>query len=123
MPSATKPSKNQLRRAKKKAAKQTEVGLSPAHIDVPSNIEYQAAASPTPESSVEPETQPTTTKASTPPLDDRDGVDEYDELDPLWEMYKDVIGKFEQDDKEDPSTKEPEKPEIYYEDDDDIPDE
>lgn len=126
MPSATKPSKNQLRRAKKKAAKQNDVGIAPAQIRVSSTEAPQSAATPTPETSVEPEPQPPTVKASTPPpedQDDVDGVDGYDEPDPLWEMYKDVIGRFEQDDKEDPSTKEPEKPEIFYEDDDDIPDE
>lgn len=43
--------------------------------------------------------------------------------DTLWEMYKDVIGKFEEVEGEDPSTKEPEKPEVYYDDDNEIPDE
>ena len=38
-------------------------------------------------------------------------------------MYKDIMGKFEEADKEDPALKEPEKPEVYYDDDDDIPDE
>ena len=38
-------------------------------------------------------------------------------------MYKDIIGKFQQEDKEDPSTKEIEKPEVYYSDEDEIPDE
>ncbi|KAM0801192.1 hypothetical protein BDR22DRAFT_805090, partial [Usnea florida] len=46
-----------------------------------------------------------------------------DETDPLFEMYKDIMGRFEQSDKEDPSTKEVEKPEIYFDDDDEIPDE
>ena len=43
-------------------------------------------------------------------------------MDPLYEMYKDVMGKFQEADKEDPSTKEPEKPEVYF-DDDEIADE
>jgi len=43
--------------------------------------------------------------------------------DPLWEMYKDVIGKFEEAEGEDPSTKEPEKPEVYFDNDNEIPDE
>ena len=46
-----------------------------------------------------------------------------DELDPLYEMYKNIIDRFQEIDKDDPSTKEPEKPEIYYDEDDDIPDE
>ena len=90
---------------------------------VVSNCETQAAATPTPEPSAEPDPQPPTPEAHLSPPKDEDEVDGYDEPDPLWELYKDVIGRFEQEDKEDPSTKEPEKPEIYYEDDDDIPDE
>ena len=45
------------------------------------------------------------------------------EDDPLYEMYKGIMEKFEQADKEDPSMKEVEKPEVFYDDDDDIPDE
>ena len=123
MASAPKPTKNQLRRAKKKAAKQNEVITSLENIQLSSNSVPQATATPTPEPSVEPEPQPTTIKTETPPSEDQDVVDGLEEPDPLWEMYKDVIGRFEQDDKEDPSTKEPEKPEVFYEDDDDIPDE
>ena len=52
-----------------------------------------------------------------------DGTDSIDETDPLYEMYKDVMGRFEQNDKEDPLTREGEKPEIYFDDDDEIPDE
>lgn len=127
MPSATKPSKNQLRRAKKKAAKQGDVGVHPARICVISNHNCQAAVTPTPEPSAEPSAQPEprspTPEAHSSPPGDQDEIDGYSDPDPLWEMYKDVIGRFEQEDKEDPSTKELEKPEIYYEDDDDIPDE
>lgn len=106
MAAAPKPTKNQLRRAKRKAAKHNE-----------------ATTTPTPESSVEPELQPAITKPSTPPPAVEDGDDDFEESDPLFEMYKDILGKFEQADKADPSTKEPEKPEVYYDDDDEIPDE
>ena len=123
MATAPKPTKNQLRRAKKKAAKQDEVVTSEMHSKVFSDDIIQAAATPTPEPIIEPDPPPTTIKYETTPSEDRDDVDGLEEPDPLWEMYKEVIGRFEQDDKEDPSTKEPEKPEIYYEDDDDIPDE
>ena len=123
MATAPKPSKNQLRRAKKKAAKQDEVATSERHSKMLADDISQAAATPTPEPSVEPDPQPATIKHETAPSEDRDDVDGLEEPDPLWEMYKDVIERFEQDAKEDPSTKEPEKPEIYYEDDDDIPDE
>lgn len=51
------------------------------------------------------------------------GMDSIDQTDPLYEMYKNIMGRFEQNDKEDPSAKEVEKPEIYYDDDDEIPDE
>ena len=44
------------------------------------------------------------------------------EDDPLYEMYKDVMDRFQQEDKEDPSTKEVEKPEVYYDEDAEIPD-
>ena len=45
------------------------------------------------------------------------------EDDPLLEMYRGIIERFQQADKEDPSTKEIDKPEVYYDDDADIPDE
>lgn len=51
------------------------------------------------------------------------GMDTIDQTDPLYEMYKNIMGRFEQNDNEDPSAKEVEKPEIYYDDDDEIPDE
>ena len=46
-----------------------------------------------------------------------------DEGNPLYDMFKDIMGKFEEEDKEDPAGKEPPKPEVYYDDDGDIPDE
>lgn len=75
----------------------------------------------------ETENEPATADLIAPTIDDEDslpnGVDGIPETDPLYEMYKDIMGKFEQNDKEDPATKEPEKPEIFYDDDDEIPDE
>ncbi|KAL9117167.1 MAG: hypothetical protein Q9187_006300 [Circinaria calcarea] len=107
MPSAVKPTKNQLRRAKKKAAKQNESHGTPLR-----------------ESSVaEPESETEVPKATTPLVEDVDAPVTVEEDNPLYEMYKDIMGKFEQPDKEDPSTKEADKPEVYYDDDDDIPDE
>ena len=41
----------------------------------------------------------------------------------MYEMFKGVLGRFEQPDKEGPALKEPEKPEVYFDDDEDIPDE
>lgn len=46
-----------------------------------------------------------------------------DENDPLWAMYKDVVSKFDEREEDTASAKEPEKPEIYFDDDDEIPDE
>ena len=42
--------------------------------------------------------------------------------DPLWEMYKGVVNRFDEA-RDDAPTKEAEKPEIYFDDDDEIPDE
>ena len=126
MPTAIKPSKNQQRRAKKKAAKQNGVSGNYNVRELYSKCKSQVAAAPTPEPS---ETKPLPIKEepATPAADKQDeiadGVDVIDETDPLYEMYKDVMGRFEQTDKEDPSLKEPDKPEIYFDEDDDIPDE
>lgn len=120
MPSAVKPSKNQLRRAKKKAAKQQDVGMPPCPSQETADS-IQVIAIPTPEPSAEPEVQDVkpTAQAEDAPND----FDAMNEDDPLYDMYKDIMGKFEQQDKEDPATKEVEKPEVYYDEDDEIPDE
>ena len=126
MPTAIKPSKNQQRRAKKKAAKQNGVSGNHNVRELYSKCKSQVAAAPTPEPS-ETEPLPIKEEPATPAADKQDeiadGVDVIDETDPLYEMYKDVMGRFEQTDKEDPSLKEPDKPEIYFDEDDDIPDE
>ena len=126
MPTAIKPSKNQQRRAKKKAAKQNGVSGNYNVRELYSKCKSQVAAAPTPEPS-ETEPLPIKEEPATPAADKQDeiadGVDVIDETDPLYEMYKDVMGRFEQTDKEDPSLKEPDKPEIYFDEDDDIPDE
>ena len=87
----------------------------------------QITAKLTPEPSTEANTEPSADEIpnSTKINQDRisNGFGSIDETDPLFEMYKDIIGKFEQEDKEDPATKEPEKPEIFYDEDDEIPDE
>ncbi|KAL6720162.1 hypothetical protein ACLMJK_002083 [Lecanora helva] len=108
MPIATKPTKNQLRRAKKKAAKQVDGSATPI-ADVESESESITAQSVV-AATVEDDEIP-------------NGLATLDETDPLYEMYKDILGKFEQSDKEDPAIKEPEKPEVFYDDDDEIPDE
>ena len=46
-----------------------------------------------------------------------------EELNPLFEQYKDILDKFNESGNREPTTKEPEKPEVFFDDDDDIPDE
>lgn len=126
MPSATKPTKNQLRRAKKKAEKEKEVINHDFWYDISAETLQQKAGIPTPETSVEPEATPVKDEPLSAPeeaQDGTDGIDGMDETNPLFEMYRDIMGRFEQADKEDPSTKEIEKPEVFYDDDDEIPDE
>lgn len=127
MPTAVKPSKNQQRRAKKKAAKQNGVSGNHNAREIYSKCRSQVTTTPTPEPSSETESLSIKAEPATPAPEKQDeitdGVDVIDETDPLYEMYKDVMGRFEQTDKEDPSTKEPDKPEIYFDEDDDIPDE
>ena len=127
MPTATKPTKNQLRRAKKKATKYNEVcRLHIVKYDL--LISYsQANSVQTPEPVSEPEPATPIVEPAPPVGEEQDGlpngIDGIDETDPLYEMYKNIMSRFEQNDTEDPSTKEVEKPEIYYDDNDEIPDE
>lgn len=46
-----------------------------------------------------------------------------DPEDPLWQMYKGVLDRFDETEETKTESKEAEKPEIYYDDDDEIPDE
>ncbi|KAL9131733.1 MAG: hypothetical protein Q9217_000408 [Psora testacea] len=107
MAAAAKPTKNQLRRAKKKAMKHESITPPP----------------PEPTTKAASELEPTTKDNSDSATHTEDADADIDEMDPLYEMYRDVMGRFQQADKEAPSTKEPEKPEIYFDKDDEIPDE
>ncbi|TKA60007.1 hypothetical protein B0A49_10459, partial [Cryomyces minteri] len=107
-----KPTKNQKRRAVKKARKHEATPTptpEPASADVPSSENVSPADT---DRTVEP----------VPALDYDLGT-RLDEDDPLYEQFKDVFGKFQDADKADPALKEADKPEVYYDDDDDIPDE
>ena len=53
---------------------------------------------------------------------DVDSFDAVDEENPLYDMYKDIMQKFEQENKDEPPAK-ADKPEVFYDDDDEIPDE
>jgi len=132
MPTATKPTKNQLRRAKKKAAKPNEVPRNlPISICILAKTLLQIVSIPTPEFTADAETESViehdTAEPVAPAGEDKNGlfngIDGIEETNPLYEMYKDIMDRFEQNDKEDPSRKEPEKPEIFYDDDHEIPDE
>ncbi|KAJ5304628.1 uncharacterized protein N7443_004288 [Penicillium atrosanguineum] len=99
-----KPSKNQLRRAKKKAQKADvtndliqKIEETPSEIIQPSHASKAVSAAATVAASSELE-------------------------DPLWEMYKGIVGKFDET-SEDAPAQEAEKPEIYFDDEDEIPDE
>ena len=90
----------------------------------------QASAEPTPEPSVQPEAPSPAVKetngvSETPA---RNGVeDEIDEVmdedNPLYEMYRDIMTKFDESEADDSTKKDIEKPEVFYDDDDEIPDE
>ncbi|BDD57939.1 hypothetical protein MPDQ_004132 [Monascus purpureus] len=106
MPASTaKPSKNQLRRARKKAKK---LSVTDAPI-------YDS----------EKESPPV--EKSTPIKDgthsDAGSFLSPDTGDSLWQMYQDVLRKFDKGDAEGSVTREPEKPEIFFDGDDEIPDE
>jgi splicing factor 3B subunit 2 len=126
---AAKPSKNQLRRAKKKAQKKQVRSLLETSEQVADP--QQTSVEPTPEPEVEKATTPEkpATNGDTSNVEySKDGAtfDEpvvMDEDNPLYDMYKDIMDKFEEADKADPALKEPDKPEVYYSDDDDIPEE
>lgn len=100
--STQKLSKNQLRRQKKKAEKQSKTE--------PQSSEEVKQESP------EPKDEPSTPEPAT-----RNGAGSaeplvMDESNPLFDMYKDVIGKFDEE-TEDAALKEEAKPEVYFEDD------
>ncbi|KAJ5105135.1 hypothetical protein NUU61_002482 [Penicillium alfredii] len=99
-----KPSKNQLRRARKKAQKTENASLP---VDNPKDT------SPSPQTLVSTsQDAPARMITALSP----------EPSDPLWEMYRGIAGRFDQSGDE-PLAKEPEKPEVYFDDGDEIPDE
>ncbi|KZF20666.1 splicing factor 3B subunit 2 [Xylona heveae TC161] len=102
----SKSSKNQFRRAKKKAKK--------------------AEATPTPDTikdAVTPVEETETERSKEGPTVESVQISEIDAEDPLFAQFKDIISRFGREDKDDTTENEPEKPEVYFDDDDDIPDE
>ncbi|KAJ5927460.1 hypothetical protein N7516_009233 [Penicillium verrucosum] len=96
-------SKNQLRRAKKKAQKAETTSL-------PIDSTLSRELSPPPAVAQDAPTD-TNTDLLTEPND------------PLWEMYKSVAGRFDETVNENLLTKETDKPEVFFDDGDEIPDE
>ena len=133
--STAKPTKNQLRRAKKKAQK-AEVRLSgskllTASLHIPQG-NAQPAPTPEPASEGESVQQPAKEEQNGSKPDSRtnglkdevvDVEDVMDPSNPLYEMYRDIMTRFDERQAEDATTKEVDKPEVYYDDDDEIPDE
>lgn len=130
MAAAAKPTKNQLRRAKKKAQK-AQVCPRPQPLFLRTDSDKGPAESAQQASSQDdaPEPTPAATngdKAKSESSRNASALSDplvLDEDNPLFEIFKDVMGRFEEPDKTDPSLKEPDKPEVYFDDDDDIPDE
>jgi splicing factor 3B subunit 2 len=138
MPAAVaKPTKNQLRRAKKKAQKVEVrvvlVGTCPDRLLMRS-LASQAKTNGTKTEDVsaassEPEVKTKNDKDESKPEDkdvDYSSTEFAPEMEvdnPLFDMFKDVLGKFEQTELEEaPSSKQLDKPEVYF-DEDVIPDE
>ncbi|OQD96513.1 hypothetical protein PENVUL_c089G04548 [Penicillium vulpinum] len=97
-------SKNQLRRAKKKAHKAETTSVP---------IDNTASRELSPPPVAPSQDAPTDTDTDLLP----------EPTDPLWEMYKGVVGKFDETVNEISSTKESDKPEVFFDDGDEIPDE
>ena len=133
MAAAARPTKNQLRRAKKKAQKaevfQSTTGDntgSPQQTNSETTPDPTAATSTPPTESVP--KSPVSKSIDVPKKESQNGALPsdpliFDEDNTLFEMYKNVMDKFEETDDEDVTLKVPEKPEVYFDDDDDIPDE
>ncbi|RJE26087.1 splicing factor 3b [Aspergillus sclerotialis] len=101
-----KPSKNQLRRARRKAQKSQGTELPPESSRERDQTNGEVSASSQERTSPKP-----------------DFILPTDESDPLWQLYRNVVGKFDEAEAETKQAKEPEKPEVYYDDDAEIPDE
>ena len=124
MAAGPKLTKNQLRRAKKKAAKQNEVRYTLMITGASTDIIDKTTTESTPEPPVEADAQSPTIQSLETSTVEEDGDPAIHGSDTaLYEMYKDIMDRFQQEDKEDPSTKEIDKPEVYYSDEDEIPDE
>lgn len=122
---ARKPSKNEQRRAKKKERRR-EVRLSDrfthAYFVYVLTV-ILASVAPSEQSDANEPVQPVP-PSNDDPVQTVPDVDIADDGlppdDPLFSQFADVFAKFKEEDKQDPALKEPEKPEVFYDDDDNI---
>lgn len=124
---APKMSKNQMRRAKKKEQKNTQVRIVPCTAVTEHNIDYtKAAATPEPEKVKEPEPEPATSKTDEEdPLEPDISTLDISEDDPNFALFQGILERFGAKAREDETANEAinaDKGEVFY-DDDDIPDE
>lgn len=135
-----KESKNQRRRAAKKARKNEvktrEHACEPSTLtlwqtpETPSNITVTAdnpndADEPASQTAVESavEKRVSETKVNGDAVQPLTSDLDLQPGDPLYEQFKDVLQRFQEPDKEDPALREPDKPEVMWDEDDEIPDE
>ena len=125
-PKGRKPTKNEQRRAKKKLQKRevrrtplfsqiftdaVQASETPA-LEKPAVVDHSDADANHPVEPVPP--------ASDDPVQDVPAVEDFElpAEDPLLSQFANVFAKFNEADKEEPALKEPEKPEVFYDDDD-----
>ncbi|KAJ5603553.1 hypothetical protein N7537_006509 [Penicillium hordei] len=111
-------SKNQLRRAKKKAQKAESL----SHNQCKSDATVKTTSLSVDNTISRELPPPAVAIAQDAPADTN--TDLFTEpSDPLWEMYKGVAGRFDETTNENSLTKETDKPEVFFDDGDEIPDE
>lgn len=122
---ARKPTKNEQRRAKKKERRR-EVRFSNEALHAAlwfALTKIQTSVAPSEQSDASEPVQPIP-PAKDDPVPNVPAVDVADDElppdDPLFSQFADIFAKFKEEDKEDPALKEPEKPEVFYDDDDNI---
>jgi splicing factor 3B subunit 2 len=125
---APKMTKNQMRRTKKKEQKQAQVSnLHSTAFLGPLTDNSQVTPTPEPETKVEPEPEPVVTKVEVEEDSIQSDVSplEISEDDPNYAMFKDIMERFGATAGEDEAGAEApgDKGEVFYSDDDEIPDE
>ena len=123
---APKMTKNQMKRAKKKEKKLVQVSdlLSEA-VSIHLINRLQVTPTPEPETEVKPDPEPVATVSKEEPLQPDSSLLEISEDDPNYAMFKDIMERFGAVAGEDEAAAEApgDKGEVFYSDDDDIPEE